>query len=369
MRILMTVPSLAREFGGPVGKAHSLATALRRIGEDVVLVGAGTDDVPGVVALGSIGRFHGTPVPSRVGPLRRAIRGADVVHVIGFRDPVGTIAAWEARRGHVPYVLEPAGMVRPRMRSFALKRGFDASLGPSVMERADAIIVASSVEAEDLARAGVPEDRIRVRPNGVDFDGLLPLPTRGATRKRLSIPTDAPLVVTLARIGAIKGLPVMARSLRDLPGVWWLLAGPDERDGTLRAVRAALAAAGVADRAVIEPRGLWGDDKRQALADADVFCLPSEYESFGTAALEAAGAGLPVVMTDRCGAKDVLDGRSFSHVRAGDPVELAVAIDRHLRTPRRPGKLEGSSGELRSRLSWSAVAALQEEIYASSARA
>lgn len=364
----MTVPSLAREFGGPVGKAHSLATALRQIGEDVVLVGVGTDDVPGVVSLGSFGRFHATPVPSRFGPLRRAIRGADVVHVIGYRDPVGTAAAWQAQRRHVPYVLEPVGMVWPRMRSFALKRGFDASLGRSVMQRAAAIVVASSVEAEDLARAGVPDDRIRVRPNGVDFDGLLPLPARGAMRKRLGIPTDAPLVVTLARIGAIKGLPVMARSLKDLPGVWWLLAGPDERDGTLTAVHAALAGAGVADRAVIEPRGLWGDDKRQALADADVFCLPSEYESFGTAALEAAGAGLPVVITDRCGAKDVLDGRSFSHVRAGDPVELATAIDRHIRTPRRPGELDDASGELRSRLSWPAVAALQEDIYAFSAR-
>ena len=38
----------------------------------------------------------------------------------------------------------------------------------------------------------------------------------------------------------------MARSFQVLPGVWWLLAGPDERDGTLEAVRAALAAAGVA---------------------------------------------------------------------------------------------------------------------------
>jgi glycosyltransferase involved in cell wall biosynthesis len=187
-------------------------------------------------------------------------------------------------------------------------------------------------------------------------------------RKRLGIPTDVPLVVTLARIAAIKGLSVMARSLKDLPGVWWLLAGPDERDGTLTAVYVALAATGVADRAVIEPRGLWGDDKRQALADADVFCLPSEYESFGTAALEAAGAGLPVVITDRCGAKDVLDGRSFSHVRAGDPVELATAIDRCIRKPRRPGELDDACGELRSRLDWRAVAAMQMEIYSSSTR-
>jgi hypothetical protein len=92
----MTVPSLDREFGGPVGKARSLAGALRARGYDVVLVGAGDPDGDRTVGLGRRGSFHATPIPRRLHPLRRLTSGADVVHVIGFRDPVGTVAANEA---------------------------------------------------------------------------------------------------------------------------------------------------------------------------------------------------------------------------------------------------------------------------------
>jgi glycosyltransferase involved in cell wall biosynthesis len=41
------------------------------------------------------------------------------------------------------------------------------------------------------------------------------------------------------------------------------------------------------------------------LAIADLFLLPSEYESFGLAALEAMAAGVPVVSTDAGGLKEI----------------------------------------------------------------
>ena len=56
-------------------------------------------------------------------PVHLVRRGKpDVVHVMGFRDPVTTgVAAWCRARG-VPYVFEPVGMFRPRLRKVALKR-------------------------------------------------------------------------------------------------------------------------------------------------------------------------------------------------------------------------------------------------------
>ena len=213
MRILITVPSLAREFGGPVGKAFALATALRDRGHAVRVAGAGDSEVPGAVALGRRGRFHGTPLPASLAPLRRAVGGADVVHVLGFRDPVGTVASFEARRRGIPLVLEPVGMLHPRVRSLTLKRAFDSTIGRLVRDGAATLIVTSSVEREDLARAGVDPERVRVRPNGVSFDGLWPLPERGPLRERLGIPTDVPLVVTLARLAAIKRLPSLVSAV------------------------------------------------------------------------------------------------------------------------------------------------------------
>ena len=43
-------------------------------------------------------------------------------------------------------------------------------------------------------------------------------------------------------------------------------------------------------------------------AESSVFCLPSISEPFGLAALEAASAGLPVVISKQCGVREVLPG-------------------------------------------------------------
>ena len=50
-----------------------------------------------IVSTTETASFHGTPIPRSVGRLRSLVRGTDVVHVIGYRDPVGAIAARVAR--------------------------------------------------------------------------------------------------------------------------------------------------------------------------------------------------------------------------------------------------------------------------------
>jgi glycosyltransferase involved in cell wall biosynthesis len=360
VRILITVPSLAREFGGPVGKAFALARALGDRGHAVRVAGAGESDESGAVALGRRGGFHGTPLPASLAPLQRAVAGADVVHVLGLRDPVGTVASIEARRRRTPLVLEPVGMLHPRVRSLTLKRAFDSTIGRLVRDGAATVIVTSSVEREDLARAGLDPGRVRVRPNGVSFDGLWPLPERGPIRERLDIPTDVPLVVTLARLAAIKRLPTLVRAVSLWPSTHLLIAGPDEGDGTLGSIHDVADRQGVRDRVHVDPSGMWGSDKAAALADADVFCLPSSYESFGTAAAEAAGVGVPVVLTEGCGVKDVLPHAMVV------PVDDVEALRSALQVANREG--EGAVSEatgVREALSWALIAERQESIYRS----
>jgi len=356
--VLITVPSLAREFGGPVAKAAALAEALRERGHVVRVAGAGSAGEPGSIGLGRIGGFHGTPVPASFAPLRRAVAGADVVHVIGYRDPVGTVAAFHARRRRVPFVFEPVGMMRPRVRSFALKLWFDSTIGRLVRDGTGALIVTSSVERDDLERGSVDRLRVRVRPNGVSFDGLWPLPDRGPLRARLGIAADVPLVVTLARLAAIKQLPTLVRAVAAAPPLHVLIAGPDEGDGTLASLREAARDPAVRGRIHVISGGLWGDDKASALAEADAFCLASDYESFGNAAAEAAGVGAPVVITHRCGVIDLLPGAHV--VEAEDPLALGAALQEAIGDKDRASS---QAAEVRERLSWATMAARQEAIY------
>jgi glycosyltransferase involved in cell wall biosynthesis len=361
MRVVLTVPSLEPKFGGPSLKAKALAGALRDMGVEATVAGCGSTS-DGVFALPIAARFHGTPIPRTVGPFREMLRGADGVHIFGYRDPVGTIAAFEARGSRVPYILEPVGMHRRRLRSLRLKALYDAAMGRRVVEEAAAIVATSRLEAEELTADGVKPAQIHVRPNGVNLKGLIPLPERGTFRQRAGIPDGAPLVLALGRIAAKKGLLDLARALAALPATWGAILGPDDRDGTVRRLFDLRLRLDLGDRLRIVPEGKWGPEKAQALADADVFCLPSATENFGNAAAEAACLGMPVIVSDLCGVAEYLDPTGGQVVPYGNVEALTGAISEAL-TAEVQNAAKTAAAALRNTLDWRILARKQVEIY------
>lgn len=357
LRVLLTLPSLAREFGGPVDHARALRDALRTRGVAARLVGAGTGDGEGLPV---IGRVRGTPIPRSYGRIREAIAGADIVHVLGYRDPVGTVAASVAFHARVPYLLEPCGMMRPRVRSIAVKRAFDATIGRPALDRAALVLATSDLERRELVEDGVASRRIRTRRNGITLPSGEPGP-RGEIRARFGVPLDVPLVLALGRITRKKGLIDLMRAVSRLPKAHLLITGPDANDGTLHALRERSST--MDGRLHIDVRGMWDRRKLDAFNDADCFALPSQTENFGNAAAEAAATGLPVVVSDACGVAEVLDPSAHRVIGVGDVDALAAAI----------GDLTGGDGPkraassaapaLRALLNWSSIVEVQLEIY------
>ena len=363
MRILLTVPSLAPEFGGPTAVAHSLAHAFRAQGHDVTVVGVGESAGPGVVGLRPLGRFHGTPMTAALHRLPRLVRSADVVHVLGFRDPVGTGAVLAARLYGVPYVLEPVGMHRQRLRSLRLKAWFDSTIGRPLVNGASRVIASSSLESEELTQDGVARGQIAVRPNGLDLAQYEPLPAPGRFRAALGLCAETPLVLALGRIARKKGLLPLLRAVAGLPRAHLVIAGPDDRDGTLPELLEARARLSLEGRVRILADGLWGRAKVEALGDADLFCLPSMTENFGIAAAEAAACGTAVVVSDRCGVVEwLLDGVEV--VPYGNAAALASTLSRLLAEPAERARLAAAGRSAARRLGWDRIAGDQLEMYA-----
>lgn len=362
MRVVVTVASLAPEYGGPSAKALSLAAALAELGHAAYVFGGGGDEVGGA-GLGSIGRFHGTPIPRHLAPLLKAVRACDVVHVLGCRDPVGTAAAIAARTHRVPYLVEPAGMLQPRLRSFRVKRAYDFALGDRVVHGATIVVATSGPEARELAAAGVDSSKICLRYNGVDLVPLFPLPARGRFRARLGISPDAQLLLTVGRIAAIKGLEHVVEAIARVPDAHWVVAGPDEGDGTLEVLRQAIRRLDLDDRVVVLTDGVWGQAKAEALADADAFCMASANESFGSAAAEAACAGLPVVIAENCGVLECLEPAASRKFRYGDIDAIAAAVTWALHDPNGRRAAAEAARSIRNRLDWTAVVLQQVAIY------
>jgi len=74
---------------------------------------------------------------------------------------------------------------------------------------------------------------------------------------------------------------------------------------------------------------LAGFDLAQAFASADVFVFPSTTDTFGNVVLEALASGLPNVVSDQGGPKDlIIHGVTGFVTRAHDPEDFTVHVTR-----------------------------------------
>ena len=177
------------------------------------------------------------------------------------------------------------------------------------------IVANSQASAEQLRREHVPERKIAVVPNGLDFDPFAPRAPRAALRK----------VAVVANLRPLKGHDVLIDAaveiLENFPDATFDVIGEGpERDSLV----ARAAAHGVAHAFTFAG---YCASVPARLADADIFVLPSRSESFPNAILEAMASGLPVVASGVGGILELVDdGRTGLLVRAGEPDALARCV-------------------------------------------
>jgi glycosyltransferase involved in cell wall biosynthesis len=373
LRILVASPAYwpAHSFGGPVAVLRELVSRLVPDGHRVDVVTTTLRDVaerpsPRThtdVVDGARVTYLATPLRYRwmgVTPtlplaLHRAQR-PDVAHVVGFRDPLTTgVAAWCRVRG-VPYVFEPVGMFRPRLRKVRLKRALDATLGRGVAAGAALVIVSSPRERDDVVAGGIDPARVRVRGNG------FPEPPPPGESDPLGglVPVDAPVILYVGRIAAEKGVEFLVEAARRLPDAHLVLAGPDDRHGTMATVRAALGEPALGGRLHVLPPtpGPPYDLYRRAT----VFVLASGGENFGLVAAEAAAVGTPVVVSDRSGVAASFDEGEALVVPFGED-ETVEAVTRVVGDDALRAALSAGALRAAARSSWDAVADAQLALY------
>jgi glycosyltransferase involved in cell wall biosynthesis len=374
LRILFATPAYwpATAFGGPIAKLRELGAGLAAAGHEVRVVTTALEGLDGPRTLRTVTRtVDGVEVAYAATPLRfrwmgitptlplllRRLPRPDVVHVFGFRDVVGTVtAAWCAATG-IPYVLEPLGMFRPRLRKVPLKRVLDETAFRFVPRRAAAVVATSGRERDDVLAGGVPASNVEVRPNG--FPKVAAASGGDALRARLGI-GDAPLALYVGRIAAGKGIEFLLDAARALPDLHAVLAGPDDGHGTARLVRAAETADGTRGR--VHWLGIH-ERPAELYGAADVVVLASEGESFGSAAAEAAAAGAAVVVTDRCGVAELLGPADAAVVVPYDARAVVDAISRVAGDAELRVELGARARRLAEEHSWERAVQRQEQIY------
>jgi len=197
-------------------------------------------------------------------------------------------------------VVQQVVRVAPKPRDWMRLRAWSLAA-----RRAAAVVVPDSATARSMVAAGLPEDKVRVIPVGVDTSHFAPPP--GEPER-----SDPRLhIVCAGRILPEKGqhlaLDAVARLL------------PRDK----RHVRLTIAGA-VGDRVYLDQLRVQGFDQpvsfvldppqmAPVLQSADVVVVPSIVEAgFSTTAVEAMACGVPVVWFDRPALREATGGRGVS---------------------------------------------------------
>ena len=186
----------------------------------------------------------------------------------------------------------------------------------------DRVFVSSTSYRDELLASGIPPERVRWLPRGVDAERFHPERRRRGFFARFGL-DDGPTLLYVGRLAPEKNLELLLdafASLRDThPDARLALVG----DGPSRAALEGRAGAGVAFCGVLA-----GDELATAYASADLFVFPSRTDTFGNAVLEAMASALPVVVAREGGpAEQVEEGRNGRVVdcSAAEPLARAVA--------------------------------------------
>ncbi|MBZ5696706.1 MAG: glycosyltransferase [Acidobacteriia bacterium] len=389
MRVLKVVQAYYpfQEKGGPVVKVRALARGLARRGHEVTVLtadlglralqGSNTEvercewgwrskqDGVEAIYLSTLGHYRALTLNPRViGFCRASLGRFDLVHFYGLYDLLGPAVSYFCRRQNVPYVVEPMGMYRPIDRSFRLKLLWHRSIGNTFWRNAAEIVATSEMEQQELLADGVPPAKLVVRYNGIDPDSFTSLPRRGGFRAKWHIPPEEPLILFLSRLIPRKGADILIEAFaRACPEAGRLvIAGPEGEPGYRAYLEKCAKESGVEAR-VLFTGAVYDEEKKALLADADLFALPSRYENFANAAAEAMACGIPVVITDACGIRSLVEGRAGLVIPA-EKGALADALGKLIHDKGLYARLKEGCHRAADQLSWDRLSEQMEGYYA-----
>lgn len=234
-----------------------------------------------------------------------------------------------------------------------------------MLRTADRVIVQTQLEAEALARKGVPRDKMRCIGVGVNPGEVL---GGNGARFRAKYGIDGPIVFSVGAAAFDKGTMHLVEAMETIwrkresqPAPTLIIAGPQ-----LSQFQKYFARRPQETREHTRVTGFIAEeDKRDLFAAGDVFVLPSRTESFGIVYLEAWLYNKPVIGARAGGVPAVIDdGRDGFLVKFGDTEAIARRIGQLLAEPELAHRMgETGHAKVQSSMTWDRKYAQIKAVY------
>ena len=229
-----------------------------------------------------------------------------------FRAGDGVHASWLAQLRRVDTTLTHRLRAMSRYHRYVLAAETAMFSHPALRH---VICNSQMVAADIVSRFAVARGKVTVIYNGVDTAAFHPdlARFRRQWRSAHGVPASAPLLACVGSGFVRKGLATALSAIVPHAPIHLVVAGTDKRIARFQRTAARL---GVADRVHFLGRT---QDVRPVYGASDAFILPTLYDPFPNACLEALAAGLPIFTSPNCGAAE--------WVRAGDNGWVVDALD------------------------------------------
>ncbi len=349
LRILRALPFFGEHFGGPIAQARIVNRELIAQGHDVRLIASDLGQPPEVprntwhrhegvhylfVKTAGLGTLPPYIPPRKArSELHAAIAEADIATINCGLSLWGKAVMTAARTASVPFVYNAEGALDPiRLAQKRWQKNlFMHYCEGAVLREAAALQAVTEYEAKTLVALGATPSRVHVIPNGVELSKHATRAQRSAGRQRLGLSESASVVLFFGRITALKGIDLLLAAagplMRERTDLHIAIVGPDE--GATAKLRRQTQTLQIESHVHFYP-GVTDDiAKSEVFAAADVFALTSRTEGLPNAVLEAASAGLPLLLTTACHMPEVAEANAGA-VCELEVDAIAIALNRLL---------------------------------------
>jgi glycosyltransferase involved in cell wall biosynthesis len=301
--------------------------------------------------------------------LRQRQHAIDVVCVSRWGEEAGAVVNALAGSG-VPVVVraEPDdALVVDRQR---VPRGRAGRSRDSRCLQAAAIVATTTARQTEVLELGADPRRVFLIPNGVPALAARSAERKAAARRALAevnddlrVPLGQPVALCLGRLDRVNQWDVAVAAWQTVAERWpfarlWIVGDGPERENLYRQVRAA----DLLGRVVLPGTFDAPDD---LLFAADVLVAPTTYPKESVAVVEAAAAGMPVILTAESGHADLIPpDLPGARVPGGDARALAAAVLQHFQDRE---AAEAAARTIRDRVrvtrSWRTMAAAHAKLF------